>query len=255
MVNNYSMDQIQQSDSPMSDHINDGHHKSILTLSVISIFMLLLGFAGGYVFFSFKTPSVLPQITKSSPTLNPQSATPTPSIESTVQKGWHTYTSIGDKIAFDYPSDWALEIRRNPYIAPSQYPEAEDFKLTTTDNNYSFTLSMILSAQGVGGGCPDFNPTKNVITTKNISILKENVYLIYYGDKAKNTVAYIYALNQPDGYCPNVAFIEIPHLPGLFAATLSYEPFDPDGPDRTISLDDKNVAVAEKILQSLRFTK
>lgn len=221
-------------------------------LIVFVISMMALSSLATYLILKLPAP-----IKTSAPVVQSSSAAivqPTPNPSSDPTANWKTYTTMAGRIQFDYPTDgWGMKIIHPIYSVPKEAESFEFFKPVEGGGEFSVTLGFGIS--GVGGGCPDFNPAEEVVQVKPIRVLGQNLYEIFKGSKSEKNIQYEYLLGKPDGFCPNVAFVEIPGLEGLIASEMIFKDSGLRNWIRESNtfLQSKEVAIAERILESIRF--
>lgn len=165
------------------------------------------------------------------------------------------------KVNFSYPSEWGINLIDNP-ASPAGYPNYGNIQLCKKEgienqNQDVFRLSVVFGADGVGGGCSDFNPAKEVVESKEIVILGKRFYLVFYGDKGKDIIKRAYVSENDLGYCPNVAVFHINEIKGLSGAGFYFEDTKESPKPRKSQefLNSFQVREATKILESFKFSK
>ena len=167
-----------------------------------------------------------------------------------VTKDWKIYNDKDYGISFNYPLLWNLTTKLeldHPITDRMNF-----YKLTKNFGKYNLVLSFTTGIIGVGGACPDYDSKISVVLSKEIIISGKKYYFIYTGDKNINKINYSYISNNSKGECPNVAFVKVPDINGLFEAQLNLY-YD----DKNVDLNSTNIVgindfnEAEMILSSI----
>ena len=156
-----------------------------------------------------------------------------------------TYANQSNGISFQYPSTWQVSADGSNSV----------YSVSKVVGNSSLKLSISTGISGVGGACPDYDPSSVVLASNKVAINGQKLYFIYYGDTSQNKIQYAYLSSSATGECPNVAFVNIPGVSGLVAAQLNlFTNGQKVGLNSGTTFGPADFADAEQILNSLQLS-
>jgi hypothetical protein len=162
------------------------------------------------------------------------------------------FTDHNSGFTFSYPADWKASY--HPAVREKNNLVGDYYSVTKELGDKKLELVLRTGIEGVGGACPDFDPKKEVVATKKISITGKTNYVIYYGDTITKNIDYAYVSEDANGECPNLPFVGIQGIPGLFSARLSLS----DNKDKALKLNlasETDLRAAENIIASIKVVK
>ena len=176
---------------------------------------------------------------------------------STTDSVWKSGSLKYVKVNFSYPGEWGIDFIDNPRSSDG-YPPYGNIQLCKnildSENKEVFRFNAVFGADGVGGGCPEFNHDKDVVAKKDLIFFGKKRYLVFYGDKEKDVIKNAAVAENAESFCPNVAVFNIDGIQGISAAGFYFEDinesFKPINSQEF--LNSQQVKDSIKVLESLK---
>ena len=182
---------------------------------------------------------------------------PCNNIVSNTDSVWKSGSLKHVKVNFSYPGEWGIDLIDSPGTS-EEYPLYGNIQLCKntldSENKEVFRFHAVFGADGVGGGCPEFNPAKDIVAKKDLIILGRKLYLVFYGDKEKDVIKNAAVVENAESSCPNVAVFNIDGIQGISGVGFYFE--DMNESFKPINsrefLDSQQVKDSIKVLESLK---